>query len=242
VADREEVLVLHIAICDDDKNAQERLAEAIKDWAADRKAEVGLKYYDSAEAFTMSWPDVPSDLVFLDIKMKSMDGVQLAGNIREKDKNIMIVFVTSFRQYSLYGYNVEALNYLIKPVSAAKLLPTLDKAYMIYNSRRNSFFIAARGKDQCKVFWDDIYCISMSAHYAEIFTADTSYTVRKSAKEVDGMLPEYFVRCHRSHVANIFKVERICGNSLVLFNQKELPLSRNNAKRVKDAFINFQAR
>ena len=234
--------MLHIAICDDDEKARERLAEAIQDWAADRKAEIGLKYYDSAEAFSMSWPEVPCDLVFLDIKMKSMDGMQLAGNIRKKDKNIMIVFVTSFRQYSLYGYNVEALNYLIKPVSAAKLMPTLDKAFLIYNSRRNSFFIAAKGKDQCKVFFDDIYCISMSAHYADIYIVNTFYTVRKSAKELDEMLPEYFVRCHRSHMVNIFKVERICGNSLVLFNQKELPLSRNYAKQVKDAFINFQAR
>ena len=234
--------MLHITICDDDKNAQERLSEAIKDWANDRKVEVELKYYDSAEAFSMSWPEVPSDLVFLDIKMKKMNGIHLAGNIRKKDKDIMIVFVTSFEQYSLQGYNVEALNYLIKPVSPAKLLPTLDKAYIIYNSRRNSFFIAAKGKEQCKVFWDDIYCISMSAHYAEIFTANTSYTVRKSAKEIDRMLPEYFVRCHRSHVVNIFKIERICGNSLVLFNKKELPLSRNNTKQVKVAFINFQAR
>lgn len=233
---------MHIAICDDDKNAQERLAEVIQDWADDRKAEVEFQYYDSAEMFLMSWPEVPCDLVFLDIKMKSMDGVQLAGSIRKKDKNIMIVFVTSFRQYSLCGYNVEALNYLIKPVSAVKLLPTLDKAYMIYNSRRNSFVITAKGKDLCKVFLDDIYCISMSAHYAEVFTADESYTIRKTVKELGEMLPEYFVRCHRSHMVNVFKVERICGNSLVLYNQKELPLSRNNAKRVKDAFINFQAR
>lgn len=233
---------MHIAICDDDKHAQEQLAGLINDWAAERKAEVGIMYYDSAESFIMSWPEASIDLVFLDIKMKSMDGVQLAENIRKKDKNIMIVFVTSFRQYSLYGYNVEALNYLIKPVQAAKLLLTLDKAYLIYNSRRNSFFIASEGKDQCKVFLDDIYYISMSAHYAEIFTADMSYTVRKSAKELDEMLPEYFVRCHRSHIANIFKVERICKNALVLLNQKELPLSRNHAKQVKEAFVNFQAR
>lgn len=234
--------MLHITICDDDKNAQERLAEAIKDWANDRKVEVELKYHDSAEAFIMSWPEVPSDLVFLDIKMKKIDGIHLAGSIREKDKDIMIVFVTSFKQYSLHGYNVEALNYLIKPVSPAKLLPTLDKAYMIYESRRNSFFIVAKGKEQCKIFGDDIYCISMSAHYAEIFTADTSYTLRKPAKELDRMLPEYFVCCHRSHRVNIFKVERICGSSIVLLNKKELPLSRNNTKQVKDAFINFQAR
>lgn len=233
---------MYTAVCDDDKNARERLAELIKDWAADRKAEVCLQFYDSAESFLMSWPEVPCDLVFLDVKMKSMDGVQLAGKIRERDKNVMIVFVTGFRQYSLCGYHVEALNYLIKPVSAAKLLPTLDKAYLIYNSRRNSFLIASKGPDQCKVFLDDIYCISMSAHYAGLFTADTSYMVRKSAKGLEEILPGYFVRCHRSHIVNIFKVERICRNTLVLLNQKELPLSRNNAKRVRDAFIEFQVR
>ena len=239
----QEGMALHIAICDDDKNAQEQLAKQIMDWADDRKTGIELRYYDSAESFMMSWPEVSCDLVFLDIKMKNIDGVQLAGNIRKKDRNIIIVFVTSFYQYSLYGYNVEALNYLIKPVSAAKLLPTLDKACLIYNSRRNSFLIGTNGKDQCKVFLDDIYYISMSAHYAEVFTADASYTVRKSAKELEELLPEYFIRCHRSHFANMFKVERICGNSsLVMLNQKELPLSRNNVKRVKEAFIRFQVR
>ena len=66
----------------------------------------------------------------------------------------------------------------------------------------------------------------------------------KNAQEhLANLLPKYFIRCHRSHFANMFKVERICGNSsLVMLNQKELPLSRNNVKRVKEAFIHFQVR
>lgn len=233
---------MQIAICDDEQKSREQLAKLIKNWACDQNAEIDLSYYGSAEEFTMSWPEIPCDLIFLDIKMKNMNGMQLAETIRKRDAKIMIVFVTGFSQYSISGYNVDALNYLTKPISTAKLLQTLDKAHMIYSSRKNSFFIATKEKTLCKVFFDDIYSISMSAHYACIFTADASYKIRKSAKELDEMLPKYFVRCHRSHTVNIFKVERIRGNSLVLLNQEELPLSRNHAKQVKDAFVNLQAR
>jgi len=61
---QKEVLALYISICDDDKAAQERLTEIIKDWACDRNVEVELAHCDSAETFTMSWPDVPCNLAF----------------------------------------------------------------------------------------------------------------------------------------------------------------------------------
>jgi DNA-binding LytR/AlgR family response regulator len=99
-------------ICDDEPSMQQCLAEAITDWAKARRVQIDILSYPSGEAFLMAWPDISFDLVFLDIKMKDMTGVELAENIRKNDKNILIVFVTSFSQYALKGYDVNALHYL----------------------------------------------------------------------------------------------------------------------------------
>ena len=100
---------MRIAICEDNPKEQERLKAAIQDWAQARNAQADVLCYASAEAFLMAWPEVSFDLAFLDIQMKDMDGIQLAETIRRSDKNMLLVFVTSFTQYVLKGYDVAAL-------------------------------------------------------------------------------------------------------------------------------------
>ncbi|MDR0382191.1 MAG: LytTR family DNA-binding domain-containing protein [Oscillospiraceae bacterium] len=228
---------MRIAICDDDANTQQRLTDAIEDWATARKFQVNIFRYPSAEAFIAEWPEVSFDLAFLDIQMKIMSGIELAHYIRKTDKNMMIVFVTSFSQYVLNGYDVNALHYLIKPLSSTKLLPIMDKAHTIWNSRQKSVFLVSNGNGLIKLPFDNIYCISMLSHAAKIQTENETYELRKTAEELDDILPEYFIRCHRSHIVNLFKADCVYKDSILLSNGKTLPISRNNSKKINDAFI-----
>lgn len=229
--------MLRIAICEDNQKEQERLTAAIKDWAAVRKTQADILCYPSAEAFLIAWPDVFFDLAFLDIQMKDMNGIQLAEYIRRSDKNMLLVFVTSFTQYVLKGYDVAALHYLIKPLSTAKLLPVLDKAHMICRSRQNDFILVSEGSGQIKLPYGSIHYISMLSHTAEIHTDDKAYGLRKTAAELNDMLPAHFVRCHRSYIVNLFKTDCVYRDSLILSDGTKLPVSRNNSKQVGDAFM-----
>ncbi|MDR0382256.1 MAG: LytTR family DNA-binding domain-containing protein, partial [Oscillospiraceae bacterium] len=207
---------MRIAICDDDQNMQQRLADAIEDWAAARKRQTNILRYSSAEAFVSAWPELPFDLVFLDIQMKSMTGIDLAHYIRKTDKAMMIVFVTSFSQYAVDGYEVNALHYLVKPLSTAKLLPIMDKAHTIWDSRQRTVLLASNGDGHVKLFYDDIYYISMLSHTANIQTENKSYDLRKTAEKLNDILPNYFIRCHRSYIVNLFKVDCVYKDSILL--------------------------
>jgi len=231
---------LRIAICEDDKAAALRLTEAIDDWAEARKVDADIRCFDNAEAFIVAWPDAAFDLVFLDIQMKSMTGIELAEYIRKTDQNILLVFLTGFKQYVLKGYDVNALHYLIKPLSVAKLLPILDKALFILQSTRIGSLTVSSESGLYKLLFNDIFYISMLAHNAEVCTHDKKYVVRKTAKELMKLLPKHFVRCHRSYIVNLFKVDCIYKESLVLRNGTNLPVSRNCLKEVKDAFLRLQ--
>jgi DNA-binding LytR/AlgR family response regulator len=228
---------MRIAICEDNPKEKERLEAAIKDWAQARNTQADIVYYTSAEAFLMAWPEMSFDLAFLDIQMKNMSGIELAETIRRTDKNILLVFVTSFTQYVLKGYDVAALHYLIKPLSAAKLLPVLDKAQMIWRSRQSDFIMVSDGNGQIKLPYDSINYIAMISHTAVIHTNDKTYDLRKTAAELIEILPPHFVRCHRSYIVNLFKADCVYKDSLILSDGTKLAISRNSSKQVGDAFL-----
>jgi len=228
---------MRFAICDDELSIQQRLSEAITDWAKSKKIQVDVLCYPSAECFLMSWQEITFDIIFLDIQMKSMTGIELAQCVRRKDKNMMIVFVTSFTQYAVRGYDVNALHYLIKPVSQAKLLPILDKAYTIWRSRKKASFVVSNGNGQMKLPHDDIFYISMLSHTAIIQTESNTYEIRKTVEELIEFLPNYFIRCHRSYIVNLMRVDCVYKDSLLLSNEKTLPISRKKSKEVNDAFV-----
>ena len=228
---------MRIAICEDEKNLSEKLSDAISDWAAARRIDADILCYGSAEAFLMAWPGIPFDLAFIDIQLKDMSGIQLAETIRKADCDIQIVFATSFAQYSLAGYDVGALHYLIKPVTPPKLLPVLDKAALIWQSRQRDVLFVSDGDGSYKLPTAHIHYISMLAHYAEVCTADHKYTIRKTAKELGELLPAHIIRCHRSYLVNLYKVDCVYKDELILVNDTKLPVSRNNAKDVKTAFM-----
>jgi len=228
---------MRFAICEDDPTMQQQLADAIADWAKSRIIQADVLCYPSAETFIIAWPELSFDLAFLDIQMQNMTGIDLAEYIRKTDQNMMIVFVTSHSQYVFDGYNVNALNYLVKPLSHAKLLPILDKALMIWRSQKDAVILVSNGNGQQKLPFDDIYYISMFSHIASIQTEKDVYELRKTAQELSDMLPGYFVRCHRSYIVNLFKVKCMYKEFLLLSNGRTLPISRNKSKEVNDAFI-----
>ena len=169
--------------------------------------------------------------------MGKMSGIDMAKRVREHDRDVQIVFATSFSQYSLDGYDVNALHYLIKPLSQAKLLPILDKAYMIWRSQRKDALIVSDGESKIKLLYGSILYISISNHTAQVHTDDTFYEMRKTAAEFEALLPDYFIRSHRSYIVNLLKAENVYKDSIRLSNGKILPISRSNTKRINDAFL-----
>lgn len=232
-----EVDILRVAICEDNNTEQVRLADAIRDWANARKEQVDILCYSNAESFIVAWPDISFDLAFLDIQMKNMTGIQLAEHIRQTDKNMLIVFVTSFSQYVLKGYDVDALHYLIKPLSPAKLIPIMDKARVIWRSNQKDVLLVSNGSGQIKLHFGSIFYISMLSHTAEIHTDSEVFELRKTAAELDKLLPFQFMRCHRSYIVNLLKADCVYKDSIILSNGIKLPISRNNSKQINDAFV-----
>ena len=228
---------MQIAICEDNKAMQNKLNEIIDEWAQDRKVSVKTTCFISAESFINTWPDTQFDLAFLDIELKTMTGIELAKTIRKLDKDLQIVFITSFSQYALQGYDVNPLHYLIKPASHAKILPILDKAYIIWKATKDSYIFVPDNTGQRKLSLGEVLYISMQSHTARVHTYEKVFEMRKTLDEIMETLTDNFIHIHRSYVVNIYKVECVYKDSLELSNNEKLPISRKNTKTVGDAFV-----
>jgi len=230
---------MKIAICEDNKNEQEYLKEIILQWAETSKIHVKVLCYDNAEVFLFDWPDINIDLVFLDIKMEKTNGIILAKKIRDKDQAVQIVFTTSYRQYSLKGYEVYPLSYLMKPLSLEAISPLLDKATSITNSRNKEIFTFSSGSEIIRVNVSQINYIQMKSHIAEIHSDTDIVELRKTIKELLGILPPYFIRCHRSIIVNLLNVDCVYYKHLKLTSGDQIKISRSELDSVRKAFMEF---
>lgn len=181
------------------------------------------------------------DIIFLDIKLSKMSGIELSNIIREKNKNIDIVFVTGFFKYALHGYKVRALQYLIKPIKVKDLYyclnSTLDR---ISSEEEDSSLVLEAGKKVIKLDYNEIQYFIMFSPYIDIHTSTEKITIRKNIGEIEKILPsEYFIRCHRSYIVNVRYIKSIIKNNVLLENGVKIPISRGKYKEVNDTFINY---
>ncbi|MDE7244562.1 MAG: response regulator [Oscillospiraceae bacterium] len=118
--------MLHIAICDDEKDFVANLTELLEQYAVERGEEIKVTaYYDGMDLIERY--DSSIDLIFLDIQMCLMDGLQAAEHIRWMDETVGILFLTTMTQYGLEGYKYQAVNYIIKPIRYVRLILLFNK-------------------------------------------------------------------------------------------------------------------
>lgn len=210
---------MRIAYCEDEP-AQAALVRAmILRWAGSRKITAEVILYESAEEFLFKNETFPYDVVFLDIAMRQMNGVELARAIRQQDKNLPIAFLTADRTFAIEGYEVHAVRYLLKPVTAEKLGSLLDELLeAAEKDMQDTVCITVGEKGAVRKISESSICyIEVLGHYTQLHLKDSSAVrIKESLAAVAAMLHqrELFVKCHRSFVVNLSCVEKISARSV----------------------------
>ena len=182
----------------------------------------------------------PVDLILLDIIVQGdEDGIDLAQKIREQ-YHIPFIFITSHSDPNTLerAKNSEPYGYLLKPFEDDDVRVAIDMA--LYNFHKqtsqptaeletellitDSLFIKDRGAFK-KLYFEDIHYIKADSNYCHVKTADREYTLRSTLKDFDGKLPSFFLRVHKSYIANIQRIDRLDATHIVI-NGNELPINR----------------
>lgn len=228
---------MKLAIVEDEAAHGRLLEQYIEDWGKQNGILVSVKIYANAESFLFEWEDMPADAVFADIQMPGMDGMEMVRKLREKDAKVPVIFATGIDDYMLEGYEVEALNYLLKPLSAEKVSACLDKVLRRHEAAE--FLVAETLDGVRKLPVEAVNYCEAAGHNTELgLTGGEKLFSLSSLSELEKELAEKgFVKCHRSYLCNVSNLNRITSDALIFDDGTEIPVSRRLYKTVNKAFI-----
>ena len=225
-----------IAICDDSDADRQYVLNMVDRWAVSAGHVVHTDTFTSAENFLFHYAEESDyDILLLDIEMGKMDGVTMAKQLRKNGSRAEIIFITSHFEFYGEGYEVDALHYLIKPISSDKLVQVLTKAAERLAVEAPSIVISCDG-ETVKLYEGDIIYVESFLHYIVIYTKNKEYKIKESISAFADKLSEDFYRIHRSYIASLKHITRISRTS-VNIGKTELPLARGKYDDVNHAFI-----
>ena len=225
-----------IAICDDEQNQIEYITSIVTSWSNHKGHSCEIRTFASAEAFLFEYEeDKAYDILLLDVEMKNMNGIELAKRIRKDNNRAEIIFITSHFEFVGEGYEVDALHYLIKPISLEKLTQVLTKATEKLSVEPLSVVISSDG-ETVKLYESDIRYVESFLHYIVIHTKDKEYKIKENMSVFEKRVSDDFYRIHRSYLVSLKHITRISRTSVNIGNT-ELPLSRGKYDDINRAFI-----
>lgn len=225
-----------IAICDDEQNQIEYITSIVTSWSNHKGHSCEIRTFASAEAFLFEYEeDKAYDILLLDVEMKNMNGIELAKRIRKDNNRAEIIFITSHFEFVGEGYEVDALHYLIKPISVEKLTQVLTKAAEKLSVEPPSVVISCEG-ETVKLYESDILYVESFLHYIVIHTKDNEYKIKENISVFENKVSDVFYRIHRSYLVSLKYITQISRTSVNIGNT-ELPLSRGKYDNINRAFI-----
>lgn len=212
-----QVNIVRIAICDDEILQLELLKHYVGKWAEEEGINCDIELFKSAESFHFEWlEDSSYDIILLDIQMAELSGLELAKLIREKDQHIQIIFVTAIPDYIGEGYDVDAINYLIKPIGEEKLRECLNKAIDKKKVQPKSIIIEIDGAVH-RIDEDSIIYLEIIGHELFIHKEDKTISMRKPLNGMEELLSkEEFIRPHRAYMVALKHIRRINSKEIIL--------------------------
>lgn len=233
---------MKVAVCEDEMFWRVQLESMIRRWAEERKIALDLRNFPDGESFWFAYLEERDwDMVFLDIEMRRVNGMQLAEKIRREDEDMVIVFTTGYAEYMSRGYDVGAMQYLLKPVEEGRLTACLDRvAKRQQEQERKLGFITT---DQIRISLppSKIWYVEADGHHCSLYTKQQRYALKMSMTSVLEVLQgeAEFVRCHRSYLVNLRHVRQIRREEITMDDESRLPVSRSAYTKVSEAFMRF---
>ena len=212
---------VRIAICDDDGACRERLRKVVISCEAlPNNAEI--EGFSNGEALVSSHAANPFDIVFLDIQMDGMSGLETGQTIRSADRNVIIIFLTSYQQFVFQTFKIEAFDYIVKPADAPTIIDVLNRALNKY--RAQHYIIQFKSQDGRNNALDVSEIILFESHNRtiKIITKDAYYYSSGSLNKYEHLLIPYgFLRCHQTYLVNMSYIKSIENTEIVtVFNHK----------------------
>lgn len=226
-----------IAVCDDEKEMRAMLSGSIE-----RQMELSgepcriTEFADGAKLLAQLKENPYSiDILFLDIEMGMENGVDIARRLRRENKDCILIFVTGYAEYVFHGYEVGALNYILKPYEERKIKDVLEEALRRMDKGKERFITVPSGNSLIRVPVKEILYFTSRLRKVAAVSEEKEWEFYGKLGDLEKLVPAGFVRIHQRYLVNLLYVDRVEKDSVLLKGER-LPVSRQRYQEVAGAF------
>ena len=234
---------MRIAICDDEKNIRELIANKV----AKQYPDAEIIIFQSGEELLLV--DESIDILFLDIQMSGIDGMETARELRKKDKRVILVFVTAVEEYVFQAFDVGAFNYIVKPIDDGKFSDVLHRAVDEWSSQNinekepeERYVLINNSGVHTKVILDEIVYAEVFNRKVVIHKLDGEIEYYGKMSDLESLAGDSFFRPHRAYLINFKYVEKYDATTIYLERGTVLMAKQNYPEFVKKYMKYIQKR
>ncbi len=230
--------MMSIAVCDDEIIECSNIAKRIRKILEEMQIPCIIRQFGSGPELLQA--EESFDLIFLDIIMDGLNGMETAQIFRKKTLDKLLVFISSSRQYVFDAYDVEAFQYLVKPVEDKKLKSVLEKA--VHKTEKNSqeFILVSKEREKKKVFLQDIYYFEIRGRKIEIHEKDRIFTYYEQIGILEDSLREKgFFRCHKSYLINLRYASAYNRQEVIMENGDKVSIAKRRYEGFCNEFLKY---
>lgn len=216
---------MRIAIVEDEAACRQQLREYLNSYQEEFHCPLQVSCYDSGMSFIHSFSS-QFDAILLDVAMPYFDGIETARRIRAMDPEVVILFITNLAQHAIRGYEVDAVDYILKPISYFAFSQRLKRALARVRRNEEPCLVLNLKSEIRKIKYSSIYYIEVRDHNLVYHTTDGDYSAFGSLKELELRLKDHhFVRCNKGYLVSLRHVDNV-QNGRVLVGGQALLISR----------------
>ncbi len=222
--------MIRVAVVEDERGCQEQICGYLKRYGEENELEFQTTVFsdglDIVENYNPVW-----DIIFMDIRMKHMDGMTAAAKIRTYDPGALLIFITTMGQYAIRGYEVDAMDFVLKPVAYPQFAMKLTKAVCALKKKKERYLLLPVEERRDRVSVSEVFFIEVKGHNLHVVTERQTYVLRGSMQEMEKELAGcYFARCNNPYLVNLRNVTGVTKEH-VLVGGYRLPISRTKKKQ-----------
>lgn len=232
--------MIKIAIVEDEQVYIDQIQEFMNRFREDNAIEIECSIFRDGDEIAEEYKG-GFDIILMDIQMRFMDGMTAAEKIRRFDSEVIIMFITNMTQYAIRGYEVDALDYMVKPIEYFSFSQKLLRAIGRIRKKEGHYITIPVESGVKKLSIEDIYYLESFGHRVVYHTKSGDYDSRGTMKELEGVFSDYgFYRSAKSYLVNMRYVDGVRNGSCII-NGEELQISRQKRKDFMEALLKYMS-
>ena len=230
--------MIHIVICDDEKHMSDHIKSMASDFFRKKNREISIRTFSGGEELLKYNGRI--DILFLDIQMQGIDGMEAARRLRADKFRGFLIFITVLKEMVFQSFEVQAYDYLVKPVDEKQFGKTMERLYTSMQNASEDSLLVQQGYERRIVPKDEIvFCEIIDRKIYLNLTSGEVVDYYERIENLESKLDSHFFRCHRSYLINLKHLKGYKNGTAYMDNGKEVPVSRLRSKEFSGVVLQY---